>query len=101
MSDLAFEAIDQDGSGDLDADELSTIMTEISTQIGVKPPSIEDIKAILKILDDSEDGKVDKDEFFKLIMMILTKMVQLEDEFTTKVNDNLRDAPKDTKDESK
>ena len=39
VTDLAFDAVDEDGSGGLDQGELHTIMTEVSLQMGVTPPT--------------------------------------------------------------
>ena len=81
ISDYAFDAVDADGSGDLDQDELHLIMHEVSKQMGVTPPTQDDLAAILKELDETADGKIDKDEFHSLIMMVLGKMLELEEDF--------------------
>ena len=83
---MAFESVDMDGSGDLDADELYVIMEEVSKQMGIKTPSAEDLNAIIRELDSSGDNKIDKEEFHQLIMMILSKMVEIEEEYQKKVN---------------
>ena len=67
MSDLAFEAVDADGSGTLDSEELGIIMKEVAQEMKVNPPTENDIDFMLKELDDNSDGTVDKSEFLKLI----------------------------------
>ena len=81
ISDIAFDAVDLDGSGDLDQEELHMIMEEVSKQMGVTPPSQEDLALILKELDESNDGKIDKEEFHDLVMLVFGKMLELEEEF--------------------
>lgn len=46
----------------------------------VKPPTDGDIEAVLRELDDDYDGRVSKDEFFVLIMSVLKKMLESEDD---------------------
>ena len=86
VTDIAFDACDNDGSGDLDQEELHVIMMEVSKQMGVTPPSAEDLAQILKELDESNDGKIDKEEFHALVMMVLGKMLELEEDFQEKTN---------------
>ena len=56
---MAFDAVDIDGSGDLDASEIYTIIEAASRQLNLKAPSAEDINNIIMELDDSKDGKID------------------------------------------
>ena len=39
ISDIAFDAVDEDNSGGLDASELLTLMNEVSLGLGVTPPT--------------------------------------------------------------
>ena len=48
--------------------------------MGVSSPTEEDISAILESLDDDFDGIVDKKEFLKLIMLVIGKMVESEEQ---------------------
>ena len=63
LTDRAFEAIDKDGSGDLDQDEIGTIMNEVAHHMKVQPPSKDELRTILTELDNDYDGKVDRNEF--------------------------------------
>ena len=47
VTDRAFKSVDEDGSGGLDSGELHTIMTEVAVQMGVHPPTKEDLEDIL------------------------------------------------------
>ena len=50
--------------------------------MGVKPPTHEDLESILETLDDDFDGIVDKEEFLSLFMLVLGKMLEVEEEIT-------------------
>ena len=56
ISDLAFDALDEDGSGQLDDTEIALIMQQVADSMGVPAPTDEDIIAILQELDDDFDG---------------------------------------------
>ena len=76
---MAFDTVDEDGSGGLDQAELSTIMTEVAISMGVTPPTERDLKAILSELDEDFDGVVDKGEFIQLVMLVIGKMLESEE----------------------
>ena len=80
ITDMAFDTVDEDGSGDLDHIELSKIMQQVSIEMGVNPPSEDDLKQILKELDDDYDGLVSKSEFLQLVMMVIGKMLESEED---------------------
>ena len=40
----------------------------------VPPPSMEDVIIALKALDEDASGLIEKDEFFRLVIMVLQKM---------------------------
>ena len=48
--------------------------------MGVAAPTQEDLHAILVTLDDDGNGDVGKDEFLSLIMLVLEKMIEAEQE---------------------
>ena len=79
VTDIAFDAVDEDGSGGLDQDELHTIMYEVSEQMGVTPPTKDDLQAILAQLDDDFDGVIDKDEFHGLVMLVIGGLLETEE----------------------
>ena len=80
VTDMAFEALDEDGSGGLDADEIAVVMKDVATKIGVNAPTDEDLQTILATLDENFDGQVDKDEFLSLFMLVIGKMLETEEE---------------------
>ena len=47
ITDLAFEALDADGSGGLDSSEIAVAMEYVAKQMGVDPPTDQDLDAIL------------------------------------------------------
>ena len=80
VSDLAFEAVDTDGSNSLDKNELAAVMKEVAQEMKVTPPTDADILSVLLELDDDFDGTVSKDEFLQLIILVLGKMLESEED---------------------
>lgn len=91
VSDLAFDAVDDDGSGQLDQEEIGMIMKTVAQNMGVTPPTQADLAAILVELDEDFDGLVSKDEFLQLIMLVIEKMMDDEEEQEDKVNLEIQD----------
>ena len=73
---VAFESVDTDKSGQIDNAELSKVMEGISNDLGVAPPSQEEVDEVLKHLDTDHSGKIDFDEFVVLIKDVLTAMAE-------------------------
>ena len=71
---VAFESVDTDKSGQIDNNELGTIMEGISKDLGVAPPTKAEINEVLQHLDTDKSGKIDFDEFVVLIKDVLTAM---------------------------
>ena len=94
VSDLAFDAIDDDGSGGLDKSEIAKIMEEVSKNMGVTAPTDEDLDAFLRELDDDFDGNIDKGEFLNLVMLVIGKMLETEEELQEKINQEIRNENK-------
>ena len=88
VSDLAFDAVDLDGSGFLEKDELAEVMKQVAGDMKVKPPTDGDIDAVLRELDEDYDEKVSKDEFCLLIVSVLRKMLESEDELQKQINES-------------
>ena len=86
VSDLAFDAVDLDGSGYLEKDELSEVMRNVASEMRVKPPTDGDIEAVLKELDEDYDQRVSKDEFLTLIIQVLRKMLESEEDLQATIN---------------
>lgn len=73
---LAFDSVDSDKSGQIDANELEKIMSQIANDMGTDPPSKRDVMEVLEYLDEDNSGKISFDEFKKLIRDVLTAMVE-------------------------
>ena len=78
ISDLAFEAVDDDLSGQLDMDELATVLRDTANAMKISPPTENDILAVLDELDQDNDRQVSKDEFQFLVVKVLEKMIESE-----------------------
>ena len=78
VSDMAFEAVDDDDSGQIDKNELGITLKSVAKQMGINAPSENDIAAVLQELDQDEDAEVSKDEFEYLIVKVLEKMAESE-----------------------
>ena len=76
VSDMAFEAIDEDGSGQLDKAEIGSVLRDVAVTMGIKQPTDGDLAAVLYELDQDGDNHVSKDEFEFLIIKVLEKMHQ-------------------------
>lgn len=51
VTDMAFEAVDADGSGQLDKTELGEVLRDVARQMNINPPSDNDVGAVLQELD--------------------------------------------------
>ena len=72
----AFDSVDKDHSGHIDSKELEKIMAQISNDMGAEPPTKEDVKEILKQLDEDSSGAIEFEEFINLVKNILTALVE-------------------------
>ena len=61
--DQVFDAIDSDGSGAIDQDELKDALAKM----GMKTLTSKNITAMMNIVDENNDGVVDREEFHTLI----------------------------------
>lgn len=61
-----FLLFDADGGGSIDAEELGDVMGALGYS-----PSPEELAALVKEVDEDEDGEVDFDEFCKMMQMIM------------------------------
>ena len=66
-----FDKFDKDKSGELDANELETIMKDISNDMKVDPPTKDDVQQFLSTLDKDKSGKISMDEFSVFLKKIL------------------------------
>ena len=70
----AFDSVDTDKSGQIDNKELTVVMAGISKDLGIDPPSKEEVDEVLNKLDTDKSGKIEFDEFVVLIKDVLTAM---------------------------
>jgi Ca2+-binding EF-hand superfamily protein len=73
---VAFDSVDSDKSGQIDASELEKVMAQIATDMGADPPSKEDVLEVLEHLDTDKSGKISFDEFKVLIRDVLEAMLE-------------------------
>jgi Ca2+-binding EF-hand superfamily protein len=66
-----FNEVDEDGSGEIDRDELKLAITKLSGDAGIDPPSDFYVDEVLKTLDTDNSGTVDVNEFKVLIYEVL------------------------------
>ncbi len=65
-----FDKYDEDKSGFIDLKELRKLMNDVSKEIGISPPTDEDITTILKETDTNNDKTIQSDEFIELFKII-------------------------------
>ena len=76
FSDHAFDLVDTDESGYLDAEEITSMIEGVAKGMGVSsPPTTEDVTNILGCLDEDGDGRVDREEFVDLIMIVFKQLL--------------------------
>ena len=63
VSNLAFDAVDDDHSDTLDEMELGTVMKEVANEMRVNAPTDPDIQFVMQELDCDSNGTVDREEF--------------------------------------
>ena len=89
ISDMAFEAVDDDHSENLDINELSIVLRNVAKEMSLNPPGDNDIIAVLDELDQDKDHQVSKDEFEYLVIKVIEKMAESELEIENSVNRGL------------
>lgn len=75
---VAFDSVDDDRSGQIDAQELEKVMSQIASDMGAEPPSKEDVAEVLETLDTDKSGKISFGEFKVLIKDVLLCMLEEE-----------------------
>lgn len=66
-----FDMVDKDSSGLIELTEFEVVMNKISLDMGMKLPSLTDIKTIFNTLDADRSGLISYKEFKLLIVSIL------------------------------
>lgn len=74
----AFDEVDTDKSGKIDQKELAALLTKISAEAKIDPPTESDVKEALEALDTNKDGFVSLDEFKVLVVEILKALASKE-----------------------
>ena len=67
ITEAAFKAVDLDGSGYLERNELELVMENVAKDIGVDKPTKDEVDEVLAELDENGDGKLSIEEFQVLI----------------------------------
>ncbi len=73
---VAFDSVDTDKSGQIDQQELSKVMQQISGDLGTEPPTNAEVQEVLSHLDADKSGKIDFNEFTVLIKDVLKAMAE-------------------------
>ncbi len=72
----AFDEVDTNHSGSIDAGELEKIMANFAYDMEVEPPTKEDVLKRLENLDQDHSGKLDLNEFKVIIREALEAMIE-------------------------
>ena len=60
----AFEVMDKDGDGNISADDLKQVMSQLGVNLGK-----EDVEEMIKVADKNGSGKVNMEEFLSIMLM--------------------------------
>ena len=74
----AFDEVDTDKSGNIDQKELGILMTKISAEAKIDPPTESDVAEAMQALDTNKDGQISLDEFSVLVVEILKALASKE-----------------------
>ena len=80
ISRAAFDSVDTDNSGEIDAKELGKIMSQLAKETNTEAPSPDEVKEVLEALDEDRSGKISYEEFKVLIREVLQNMMEEEEE---------------------
>ena len=72
----AFKNVDINGDHSIDESELEKILVQITCDMGAEPPTKEDVKEVMEILDTDRSNAIERDEFGELIKNILTALIE-------------------------
>ncbi len=73
---LAFNQVDVNKTGQIEANDFGKIFRELSEEQGSECPTKEDILELLRYLDDDGSGKISFEEFKQLIKDLLNFMIK-------------------------
>ena len=74
--DEAFASVGKKENDSITEEELEKILVQITCDMGAEPPTKEDIKEVMEVLDDDRSNSIEKKEFGKLIKNILQALVE-------------------------
>ena len=74
--DEAFKSVGKNENDSITEEELEKILVQITCDMGAEPPTKEDIKEVMEVLDDDRSNSIEKKEFGKLIKNILQALVE-------------------------
>ena len=74
--DEAFTSVGKNENDSITEEELEKILVQITCDMGAEPPTKEDIKEVMEVLDDDRSNSIEKKEFGKLIKNILQALVE-------------------------
>ena len=74
----AFDEVDTDKSGNIDQKELGLLMTKISAEAKIDPPTEADVAEAMVALDTNKDGQISLQEFSVLVIEILKALAAKE-----------------------
>jgi Ca2+-binding EF-hand superfamily protein len=74
----AFDSVDTDKSGEIDAKELGQIMKKLAQETNTEAPSADEVKEVLDALDEDKSGRISYEEFKVLIREVLENMMEEE-----------------------
>ena len=74
--DEAFASVGKQENDSITEEELEKILVQITCDMGAEPPTKEDIKEVMEVLDDDRSNSIEKKEFGKLIKNILQALVE-------------------------
>ena len=83
----SFDIIDKDHSGTIEETELLTVMLRIAADMGVSPPSKEEVHDVFVQLDKDGSGRIDFEEFTYLIEQVLFSLIVNEEQVEDVVDD--------------
>merc|ERR1712176_273059 len=71
-----FQDTDVDNNGFVDRNELTALSTKIYEMEGALPPTHEEMEEFFNKLDESGDGKIDKDEFSMVMVPHIIETIE-------------------------
>ena len=74
--DDAFKSVGKKEGQSISEEELEKILVQITCDMGAEPPTKEDIKEVMEVLDTDRSNSIEKEEFGQLIKNILSALIE-------------------------